>query len=292
MNPPGRMDRRHLPDGRTRVLGIVGEPLAHSLSPSLHTAVLRFLDRNLIYLPFSVSGDRLGAFLQLAPELGILGLNVTTPFKERVWSLVRSGDLETERTGMVNTIQFRPEGATGWGTDGAGILSWLEAANLVELPFGVLGFGPSARSLVYRALHLGRAPRVILTHRPEQVGKTLNSWGASERIVRSWDDPDTAWAGKSPGLWISALPPAVSPLPAFFWNELSEGAILLDLNYGSGRSDLAEEARARGHAAADGIGPLCHQAALSLSGWLGMDVPAALFYRALDRSGRSLHPRL
>jgi shikimate dehydrogenase len=269
-----------LPDGTTRILGIVGHPLEHSLSPALQTAVLRKLERNLIYLPLAVSGPRLPELVQAAPDLGILGFNVTTPYKEEVARMVTPGDAQTARTGMVNTVFYRDGTAYGCGTDGAGILSCLRRRGLAGRPFGVLGFGATARSLVHRALEEGQRPAVVLTRRPEETSGVLARWGREVPAALGWGDraawPEAGW----PLVWISTLPPSAGPLPGFFWDRLTPESLFLDMNYGAGRTPLLEQARARGLAAGDGVGPLCGSAALSLSLWIGETVAEDLFLAA------------
>jgi shikimate dehydrogenase len=306
----------------------VGRPLEHSLSPTLQTAVLRALDRNLIYLPLPVSEDRLPALLSEASGLGILGFNVTTPYKEAVARLVRPLDEETARTGVVNTVVVGEGGPAGCGTDGAGILRYLQTAGLGDAPYGVLGFGATARSLIHRGWQDGHPPAMIVTRRPDAVRAALASWreawgeggsrvpgdgrsaageriGPAERIwpteriaVMDWSDLAVEPGGVGaktasiprPGVWVSTLPPEVPALPDRFWACAEPGAVLLDLNYGVGRTVRMEEARVHGWSSADGLGPLCCQAALSLSLWLGEDVPAGMYVRALGRTERSLRP--
>ena len=279
------------PDGRTRLLGIVGRPLDHSLSPRLQSAVLRMLERNLIYLPLPVSVERLPELLSLAGEIGLLGLNVTTPYKEAVAGLVRAADRETERTGMVNTIRFTPDGPQGCGTDGVGILDWMAAQRLDGLERGVLGFGPTARSLIHRALAIGRPVRWIVTRRPAVVRETVRSWGDAEVEVCGWDGLSAILRPRGRTLWVSTLPPAAFPLPDEFWDRIGRRALLLDMNYGDGRTPAVAEARGRGLPAADGRGPLLHQAARSLSLWLGEEVPVKLFQAALGEAPSALRPR-
>jgi shikimate dehydrogenase len=321
---------RWLPDGRTRLLGIVGDPLAHSLSPALHTAVLRRLDRNLIYLPFPVTRNRLAGFLRRAPEMGILGLNVTTPYKDLAFRHVAAADAETRRTRMVNTLRCRGGRVVGFGTDGQGIVDWLEDAGLEDEAFGVLGFGATARSLVHRAWWRGRVPACVITRRPDAARRRLQGWASREpeprrraparrslgapppprkarrarreprQILRGAAPLVLGWAGlragsrlpqhpPAPRVWISTLPPGVR-LPVAFWRLMDRRSVLLDLNYGAGRTGLAEEARSRSLRAADGLGPLLHQAARSLSFWMAEPVPVELFRWAAGRSRRSLHP--
>jgi shikimate 5-dehydrogenase len=117
--------------------------------------------------------------------------------------------------------------------------------------------------------------------------------------VLSWGDLESgaereiaALSGrKRPRVWVSTLTPDLPPLPDGFWARGGTGTVLLDMNYGVGRTARTEEAHRHGWRAADGLGPLCRQAALSLSLWLGEEVPTGLFYRALRRTERSLRPR-
>lgn len=348
----------HLPDGRTRWFGIIGDPIEHSLSPRLHTAVLRLLDRNLIYLPVPVSADRLPDLFRLAPELGLLGLNVTTPYKEAAARLVEVADVATERTGMVNTVRFggrmgsRP-GIFGRGTDGEGILRYLDDVGLGQAPLAVAGFGPTARSLVHRALEEGRDLRLIGTRRPEAVREALATWsmdggtGAGPSspaapaprlpAVHSWmelaggeaappgarheaavlpgeraqraSNPTSGRGEATPGhgaavvgrppsaedfsetvaVWIWALP-VLPETPAGLWRSLAHGGVVLDLNYPGDRARAAAEARSRGYLGADGVGPLCAQAALSLSFWLEERIDAGLYHRVLGGSERAPQP--
>jgi shikimate dehydrogenase len=288
---------RWLPDGRTRIIGIVGRPLEHSLSPGLHTSVFQALARNLIYLPLPVSEDRLPALISEAPGLGLLGFNVTTPFKETVARLVRPLDDETARTGVVNTVTVADDGAAGCGTDGPGILAYLRISGFAGVPYGILGFGATARSLTFRGLRDGCPPAVIVTRRGAAVREVLLSWGSETIVVAGWDhlanNSDRGEAAVEPGwpgLWVSTLRPDLPALPAGFWARAGTASVMVDLNYGAGRTVRMEEARMQGWRSSDGLGPLCCQAALSASLWLGEDVPASNYFRALGRTERSLRP--
>lgn len=290
------MARPLVPDGRTRLLGIVGDPIEHSLSPSLHSTVLHRLDRNLLYLPLPVSKRRLPALLALARELEMVGLNVTTPYKEEVTRLVTSGDAESARTGMVNTVSFGARGTLGVGTDGAGILDWLESLELDFEPLLILGSGPTARSLIHRAWARGWSATVV-TRDPRRVRRVLDAWPriaareqplarAARPAVIAWDDLEAMTA--RPRVWISTLPARGVRTPRSFRRALDSRVLFLDMNYGDGRTALAERARAQGARAATGIGPLLHQAARSLSIWLGRNVEVKEFVRAWGGSRSEL----
>ncbi len=285
------MNRDFLPNGRTRLLGILGEPLDHSLSPAIHTAVLRRLDRNLLYVPLPVPKARLSRFLVEAPSLGIVGVNVTTPFKEEVARRVASADAETARTAMVNTVSFarsRAGRTTGQGTDGAGILSWLESLRLDFEPLLVLGSGPTARSLLHRAWSRGW-PSAVVTRSPARLERLLLRWPSVE--ARAWPlvakarpvvlDWDMLRAGEvRSSLVVSTLPAKGWGTRAAWLKRLPRQARVLDMNYGEGRTRMAEIARREGLRAATGIGPLLHQASRSLSIWLGEEIAPSEFERA------------
>ena len=294
MSPIDERVFRSLPDGNTRLLGIVGDPLDHSRSPELHTAVLREMGRNLVYLPVPVSATRLRAFLGLAAEIGFVGLNVTTPYKEKVFGLVEPMEEETRRTRMVNTVSFEGGKPRGTGTDGAGVLRWLRWVDAPG-PYGVLGFGPTARSIVHRAWAENAPIEIVVTRRSRAVRAQLSKWRGEDGLpgngpsVIGWDEIDAARPGVI-GTWISVLPPGV-PTPQPFWDAIDRNAVLLDMNYGEGRTDQCSAARRHGHRAADGLGPLLEQAALSLSMWLHENVPVSLFHRVCGARQDELRPR-
>lgn len=281
-------------DGRTKLLGIVGDPIEHSLSPTLHNAVLAKLARNWLYVPVPVTVRRLSEFLRLGGELGFVGCNVTTPYKEQVLEVASPSDAETARVGMANTLSFRGRTVHACGTDGAGVLAWMERHGLGSQPFAVLGFGATARSLVHRAWATGRPPEIIVSQRPSVVRRQLARWntdarrprlaGATTEVVSVKDlasaEARNARAGQDPvSLWISTWPPGVIP-PAELLARIPKGSVILDMNYGEGRSTLATWAREHGFRAADGLGPLVEQAALSMSHWVGDAVPTDLYLKA------------
>ena len=93
-------------DGKTQVLGVIGDPIEHTFSPAMHNAGLDALNLNYIYLPFHVKEERLGECIQGAKAMGIQGLNVTIPHKSNVMKHLDDIDQVASMIGAVNTIQF------------------------------------------------------------------------------------------------------------------------------------------------------------------------------------------
>ena len=93
-------------DGKTKILGVIGDPIEHTFSPAMHNAGLSELGLNYIYLPFHVKPDRLSYALEGAKALGIQGLNVTIPHKTNIIKELDEVDTVAEMIGAVNTVKF------------------------------------------------------------------------------------------------------------------------------------------------------------------------------------------
>ena len=271
-------------DGRTRMIGLVGAGIAHTLSPRIQNHALSSLGENTIYVPLELGESDLPALIDLFPRIGGVGLNVTTPYKAAAGRLVRAGDSEVVHTGIVNTIVWRDGQAVGHSTDGRGFRAWMKAQGIDPGSGGVviLGFGAVGRSLAYV---LGQEfPVTVVSRTPGDAAATLESWCARgwqglPTRTRSWADPPPAHAV----LAIGGLPAsfARSREPATWLAGVDPSGIVVDLNYGPARTPLRDQARDRGMTAYVGLGLLIHQAALSLSVWLGRDVPASLLEAGL-----------
>jgi shikimate dehydrogenase len=266
-------------DGGTRLLGVLGRGIRHSLSPRIQNHAIGELGENLVYVPFEISEEDLPDFLRLFPRFAGVGLNVTTPHKTAVARLTRPGDDEVAMTGVANTIVFRDGQAIGRATDGLGFRAWMAGGGIRPGTGGVLllGFGAVARSIAYR---LGpEFPLTVVSRDPAAAEAALQSWyakgwtGLPSRAI-AWSDPPPSMAM----LVVSTLPVEEGRTRelASWLAGLDPSGTLVDLNYGAGRTPLRDQARDRGIAAHDGIGLLVHQAALSLSMWLGRTVSPAL----------------
>lgn len=108
-------------DGRTRVCGLLGCPVEHTLSPVIHAALAEITGKNLAYLPFRVEKEGLGRAVEGAYALNVLGLNVTVPHKEKVIAFLDEIDPLAKRIGAVNTLVRTERGYKGYNTDMPGL---------------------------------------------------------------------------------------------------------------------------------------------------------------------------
>ena len=156
--------------GHTSLYGILGNPVAHSMSPLMHNAAFRFLGIDAIYLPFEVQ-DLQGAVAGMK-ALGIKGASVTHPFKREIFALIDQIDDTAERIGAVNTLVFGAEGVRGTNTDWVGAVRCLEALlPIADHKFVVIGAGGAARAVVFGVTTKGG--EAVVVNRSEEKGRAL-----------------------------------------------------------------------------------------------------------------------
>lgn len=153
----------------TRVVGVIGDPVHHSLSPAIHNAAFVSLGLDWVYVAFPVPRGRGGAAVAAARDLGLAGLNVTMPHKADAAAACDDLTPDAAALGAVNTVVVRPDGRMlGDSTDGPGFLDAL-AEERIEVEGRrclVLGAGGASRAVV---LALGRvgAEVIVAARRPE-----------------------------------------------------------------------------------------------------------------------------
>lgn len=139
-------------DGHTLVCGLIGNPVAHTLSPDIHNTLAMKMDKNLVYVPFQVDTGKLGDAVKGAEALGILGCNVTVPYKSDVISFLNGIDPLAEKIGAVNTLVKNPDGGyKGYNTDMLGLERALDSdgIKIAGEDIVILGAGGAARAVAY-----------------------------------------------------------------------------------------------------------------------------------------------
>jgi shikimate dehydrogenase len=275
--------------GNTRVAGVIGSPVKHSLSPVLHNAAFRALDLDWVFLAFEVpSGDAVSAVTG-ARSLGIQGLSVTMPHKAAVLPALDRLSPAAERLGAVNTITTRGGLLVGESTDGPGFIDALREDEGFD-PAGrrcvVLGAGGAARAVVLALAEAGATDITVVNRTPERAEAAAALAGASGRA-------GSAEAVEGADLVINATPVGMTdgelPVDAA---RLGPGQLVVDLVYHPAVTPLVSAARARGATAVNGLGMLIHQAAHAFLLWTGQEPPlAAMSAAALSSMARSDVPK-
>lgn len=266
---------------RTRLVGLLGWPVRHSLSPVLHNAAFRDLDLDLVYLALPTPPDRLATIVEALGAVEVLGANVTVPHKESVIGLCDRLTEEAQVVGAVNTLLWDGDGLVGDNTDALGLGRVLRDDLGIERAVRavVLGTGGASRAC---AVALGRAGAEVtfVGRRPEaasRVASLASEVGAARTAgIDLADDAPVRQAVSAADLLVNATPLGLEgeELPAPFM-ELREGQIAYDLVYRPPETPFLVAAKRTGADAHHGLGMLVAQAAESFRRWTGHDAPTA-----------------
>jgi len=278
--------RAHQLTGRTRVYGVIGDPIGHSLSPLLHNTgfVARRIDA--VFLPFLVR--KLGDFLEAVPELGIRGFSVTLPHKQSIRKHLEGCDSLAEAIGAVNTVVVRRDGSLhGSNTDYVGVLRALEKKiKLAGSRVLVFGAGGAARAAAF-ALHRAGATVVICARR-EAAAQALARAAGGEAVPRralrtEYFDAivNATPVGMQVGMQVGMHPRAgVSPLAA---NELN-CRVVMDLIYRPQQTQLLKIAARKGIVTVSGVEMFLAQGFAQWEVFTGQRAPEAVMRRAILRA--------
>ena len=275
--------------GSTRVAGVIGSPIRHSLSPVLHNAAFRALDLDWVFLAFEVSEGDGAAAVRGARVLGIEGLSVTMPHKADVLSALDKISPTAEKLGAVNTVTRQGSALLGESTDGPGFLDALRLDEGFD-PAGrrclVFGAGGAARAVVLALAEAGAADVVVVNRTRERAEAAAALAPGVARVggAEAATEADLVVNATSLGMGDGQVPvdPAV----------LGPGQLVVDLVYHPAVTPLVAGARAAGATAVNGLGMLIHQAAHAFRHWTGQEPPLpAMSAAALASMARSDVPK-
>jgi shikimate dehydrogenase len=259
------------PGGATRLAGVIGHPIRHSLSPVLHNAAFQALDLDWAFVAFDVAPGDGKAAVEAMRTLGIDGLSVTMPHKADAAAAVDELVPTAARLGSVNTVVRRGTTLVGENTDGAGFINTLRLDEGFD-PAGrrcfVVGAGGAARAVVLALADAGAVEVVVANRTPERCATAV---ALAPGVARPGQLAEVGDAD----LVVNATPVGMTgdagvPLdPAL----LRAGQLVVDLVYVPAITPLVAAARERGVTAVNGLGMLIHQAALAFRQWTGIDPP-------------------
>lgn len=290
--------------GGSRVFGIIGWPVAHSLSPAMHNRAFQVTGYPGVYVPFPVEPEKVAEAVAGIRALGLGGVNVTVPHKRSVMPCLDEISADAQRIGAVNTIVNRDGRLVGHNTDGAGFLRSL-TEELGVHPRGasvvMLGAGGGARAIAVALLGAGAgsltiANRTLAT--AEALAADLSRWygagdgdgaGSSGRVREplALDDMRLEEAVRQADLLIHTtvwgmaphddVPPLISP------SWLNPGTVVCDIVYAPAETSLLRAARERGCRVLPGLGMLLFQGAIAFEMWTGQPAPVAAMRHVLEQ---------
>jgi len=278
---------------------VIGNPVAHSLSPQLHQPALDELAQDCRYIRVEVPEGRVEEAFEKMYAAGIRGINVTVPHKLEALQACHQVDPAAASMGAVNTIVFDVEGQrTGFNTDGPGFVRAIReefGVDLGDLRVIIIGAGGGAGRAIATQCALEGCQQLILANRTleklapmrEELTKLTQSEkleGPRDRIeIHSLDDPILEEAIGASELIINTTSVGLkssdpAPFPTH-WVEPHH--LVYDTIYNPSRTHLLRDAESQGARVANGLSLLLHQGALSLEYWLNQVAPVDVMRQGL-----------
>lgn len=276
--------------GTTQLLGVIGDPIAHSLSPVMHNAAIQALGANFAYLPFRIAPESLQDALNGFAAIGLVGFSVTIPHKQTIMPLLSEISELAQSIGAVNTVYRTGTGWYGTNTDIAGFLAPLQplGRNWRQTSVVVLGNGGAARAVVAGCAQLGCRQIQVVGRNLTKLTEFRNAWQpaiADQLSVHLWDQlPELL---PQAGLVVNTTPIGMhpheqdSPLGTAEVQMLAADTIAYDLIYTPRPTQFLRQAEARGATPIDGLEMLVQQGAAALQLWLNQPAPVEVMRQAL-----------
>ena len=274
--------------GKTRVCGIIGDPVEHSLSPAMHNAAFQELNLDFVYVAFRVRKDELREAILGAKSLDIRGLNVTMPHKNAVMKYLDEIDPTARSIGAVNTILNDKGRLIGYDTDGIGALKALKenGISLNGKKLLLLGAGGAGKAIAFHAAQeveelkiLNRTTRKakdLAEVLRKKFGKKIDANSLSAKIIRKeLEDADILVNATSVGMHPKDDQSLIDP------SWLNPSLCVMDIVYNPIETKLAKDAKSVGAKVVSGIEMLVHQGAASFEIWTDRPAPVKVMKQAI-----------
>ncbi|WP_298906177.1 shikimate dehydrogenase [uncultured Nostoc sp.] len=281
--------------GKTKLLGVIGHPVEHSLSPVMHNAAIAHLGLDYVYLPFPIAPENLEVAIAGFAAIGVVGFNVTIPHKQAIMPLLSEITPLAQTIGAVNTVSRQNNKWVGTNTDIEGFIAPLQTTykqDWSQKVAVILGNGGAARAVVAGCHQLGFAKIHVVgrnMQRLEEFGKSWSNSPISENLqVDQWEELSKLIPQAN--LLVNTTPigmyPKVdeSPLSGEEIANLPTGAIAYDLIYIPKPTQFLKQAEKQGAIAIDGLEMLVQQGVAALKIWLQQEtVPVEVMRQALQK---------
>jgi shikimate dehydrogenase len=269
--------------GKTRVCGIIGDPVEHTMSPVMHNAAFQKLGLDYLYVAFRVGQKEIGNAVAAMRALNIRGLNVTIPHKTAVIPFLDKLDPMAERIGAVNTIVNDEGVLVGYNTDAAG---FLQAILEMEVePAGknivILGAGGASKGISFILAERGANLTILNRHLVRAEDLAIRTSQVFEREVRALSlvEENLAHIMERTDILVNATSvgmfPDIDETPVHT-RLLRPSLVVFDIVYNPIQTRLLKEAETVGARVINGIDMLVWQGALAFEKWTGKKAPIDL----------------
>ncbi|NTW20670.1 MAG: shikimate dehydrogenase [Nostocales cyanobacterium W4_Combined_metabat2_030] len=280
--------------GKTKLLGVIGHPVEHSLSPVMHNAALAKLGLDYVYLPFPISPENLATAIAGFASIGIVGFSITIPHKQTILPLLSTISPIAQVIGAVNTVTRQGDTWVGTNTDVEGFIAPLQTTyhqDWSQIKAVILGYGGASRAVFAGCIQLGLAEIHVVGRNWQKLQAFRQSWQnspfADQFQIHEWTElPNLLHQAN---LLVNTTPIGMyphindSPLSSQEISYLPQEAIVYDLIYIPKPSKFLHLAETQGAIIIDGLEMLVQQGAAALKIWLQREtVPVTEMRQALQ----------
>ena len=273
-------------DGKTKIYGVIGDPIGHSLSPAIHNMAFRKLGLNAIYLAFQVKSENLVRAVEGFKALNFQGFNVTIPHKTSIMSLLDKVDPLAEKIGAVNTVKNVDGKLFGYNTDGLGALQALKKSKvkLDNKKIVLIGAGGAGKALAFTFANY--AKEMVILNRTEEkavkLSKTISENFSLqvkglklnyENLRNELKNADLLVNATSLGMY-----PNVDKTPVDK-NLINQNLVVFDVVYNPLKTRFLKEAEEKGAKIVNGLSMFIYQAVEAFKIWTGLNPPVKTMFK-------------
>ena len=280
---------------KTSFIALIGNPVKHSLSPIMQNAALQYLGLDLIYIAIPCSNEDLELVLNSFKRVNCLGLNITIPFKEKVFDLCSEISPIANKLKAINTLKLNSEKEwSGTNTDVDGFVFPLKSLNLKNKNSLVLGSGGAARSVIQGLINLNFSTISVVSRNKTKLEELIKNFknqieikgflNNDYQIQNLIEEADLIVNTTPVGTKTAAGEVNILPYGETFWRSLNPKTIVYDLIYNPSQTPLLKFCDKKGCMTINGLQMLVAQGAKSLSFWTdGLEVPFDVMNNALKK---------
>tara|TARA_Y100000766_G_C18836931_1_gene570937 strand:+ start:104 stop:961 length:858 start_codon:yes stop_codon:yes gene_type:complete len=279
---------------KTSFLALIGNPVTHSLSPIIQNAAIKYLGLDLIYIAIPCKDADLKLVINSLKKINCKGLNITIPYKEKVFDLCSEVTPIANKLKAINTLKLNSNQEwSATNTDVDGFIYPLRSFNLINKQSLVLGSGGSARSVIQGLINLNFSKITIISRNKDSLNELINNFSNQKQIegLLNTDNKITELMEET-DLIVNTTPVGMKttdekqlvPYGENFWKSIQSKTIVYDLIYNPAPTPLLKLCDKKGCITIDGTQMLVAQGAKSLSFWTnGLEVPIEIMHDALKK---------
>ncbi len=281
-------------NSNTKIVGVIGHPIKHTLSPAMHNYAFNKLNLDYVYLPFDISSTGLKDSLKGMIALGIKGINVTIPHKERIMEYMDELSDSAKIVGAVNTVVNDNGTLIGYNTDVNGIIETLKEFkdDINGKTVSVLGAGGAARSVIYTLINNFNVKKINIINRTVEKAESLKDYFSSKMLfekIKTYEliPPDVTEILAKSKLIINASSIGMSPedddSPTTIPESFSNNQIVFDIVYNPRETKFLALAKSQGALTINGLKMFVEQGAKSFELWTNETMPTDQISELLNK---------